>query len=90
MYDHTFSKLANHQIKHQVKHKVGCQPGDYIWTLYSSSGACVGMFWLTCSLYHPRGGAWASANFKHGMYYLQLGPTWILCTYILHIRLPHI
>ena len=29
MYDHTFSKLANHQIRHQATHvhKVGCQAG---------------------------------------------------------------
>ena len=25
MYKHTFSKLANHQIRHQVTHKVDCQ-----------------------------------------------------------------
>ena len=30
MYDHTFSKLANHQIKREATHKVGCQPGDCI------------------------------------------------------------
>ena len=28
MYDYTFSKLANHQIRHQATQKVGCQPGD--------------------------------------------------------------
>ena len=37
-YDHTFSKLANHQIRHQATHKMGCQPSDYIWSLQSSSG----------------------------------------------------
>ena len=50
-----FSKLANHQIKHQVTQKVGCQPGDCIWSLYSSSGVCVGMYGLTHSLYHLQG-----------------------------------
>ena len=30
MYDHTFSNLANHQIRHQGTHKVDCQPGDCI------------------------------------------------------------
>ena len=33
MYDHTFSKLAKHQIRHQATHTVGCQPGDCIWSL---------------------------------------------------------
>ena len=48
-----FSKFANHQIKHQATHKVGCQPGDCIWSLESSSGVCVGIYGLTYSLYHP-------------------------------------
>ena len=55
MYDHTFSKLANHQIRHQATNKVGCQPGDCIWPLQSSSGVCVGMYGLIYSLYHPQG-----------------------------------
>ena len=33
MYDHAFSKLANHQIRHKATQKVGCQPGDCIWSL---------------------------------------------------------
>ena len=33
MYEHTLSKLANHQIRHQATFKVGCQPGDCIWSL---------------------------------------------------------
>ena len=28
-----FYKLANHHIRHQAIHKVGCQPGDCIWSL---------------------------------------------------------
>ena len=55
MHDHTSSKLANHQIRHQATHKVGCRPGDCIWSLQSSSGVCTGMKELTYSLYHPRG-----------------------------------
>ena len=55
MYDLTFSELANHQIRHQATHKVGCQPGDCVLSLWSSSGVCVGMYGLTHSLYHPRG-----------------------------------
>ena len=57
MYDHTFSKLTNHQIRHQATHKVGCQPGDCIWSLYCSSGVCVGMYGLAYmySLYYPHG-----------------------------------
>ena len=27
---------------YQATHKVGCQPGDYIWSFQSSSGDCVG------------------------------------------------
>ena len=37
MYDHAFSKLVNHKIKHQATHKVGCQPGDCIWSFKFSS-----------------------------------------------------
>ena len=37
MYDHTYSTLANHQIKHQATHKVGCQPGDCIWSILTLS-----------------------------------------------------
>ena len=52
-----FLKLANHQIRHQATHKVGCQPGDCIWSLYFSAGVWVGtyMYGLTYSLYHPQG-----------------------------------
>ena len=32
MYDHTFSKLANNQIRHYSTQKMGCQPGDCIWS----------------------------------------------------------
>ena len=53
MFDHTFSELANHQIKHQATHKVGYQPGDCIWSLQSSSGVCVSTYGY--SLYHPGG-----------------------------------
>ena len=57
MYDHTFN--LNLQITRlDIRpHRVGCQPGDCIWSLQSSSGVCVGMFGLTYSLnfYHPRG-----------------------------------
>ena len=45
MCDHIFSKLANHQISHQATHKLGCQPGDCIWSLLSYSGfvwVCMG------------------------------------------------
>ena len=56
MYDHTFYKLANAQIRHKATHRVGCQPGDSIWLLQSSSWVCVGIYGLTYSLYHPRGG----------------------------------
>ena len=55
MYDHTFSKLANHQIRHQATLEVGCQPGDCIWSLQFSSGVCMGMYGLTYPLYHPPG-----------------------------------
>ena len=52
MYDHTFYKLANQQIRHQATHRVGCQPIDfaYIWSLQSSSGNCVGIYGLTYSV----------------------------------------
>ena len=39
----------------QVTHKVACQPGDCVWSLYCSSGVCVGMYGLAYSLYHPEG-----------------------------------
>ena len=38
MYDHNFPKLANHQTRHQATHKVGCQPGDCIWSLNLPQG----------------------------------------------------
>ena len=31
MYDHTSSKIANHQIRRQAIHKIGCQYGDCIY-----------------------------------------------------------
>ena len=55
MCDHTFSELANYQLRHLATHKVGCQSGDCIWSLRFSSGVCVGTYGLTYSLYHPRG-----------------------------------
>ena len=65
MYDHTFSRLANHQVRHQATHKVGCHPGDCIWSLKSFSGVCVGMYGLTCSVYHPRGAKISLFNSEH-------------------------
>ena len=50
-----FSKLVNHQTRHQATHKMGCQPGDCIWSLQSSSGVCMGMYELKYSHYHPWG-----------------------------------
>ena len=41
-HDHTFAKLAYHQIRHQATHKDGYQPDDCIWSLYSSSRVCMG------------------------------------------------
>ena len=38
IYDHTFSKLTNHQIRNQATHKVGCQPGDCILHFSLSTG----------------------------------------------------
>ena len=65
MYDHTFAKLANHQIRHQAtRDKVGCQPVDCIWSLQSSSRFCVGVYGLTYSLYHPWGAVWRELDQK--------------------------
>ena len=47
MYDHNFSKPANHPTRLQPTHKVGCRPGDCIWPFQSSSGVCVAMYELT-------------------------------------------
>ena len=49
-HDHTFPKFINHQIRLQATHKVSCQPGDCIWSLYSSSGVCVDTYGLTYPL----------------------------------------
>ena len=62
MYDHTFSKLANHQIRHQDTHKQGCQSGDCIWSLEPSSGVCVGMYGLTYFITHEGNHTIASLN----------------------------
>ena len=45
MYGHSVSKLANHQIRHQATHKVGCQPGDCMFTLIFLWGLC-GHVWV--------------------------------------------
>ena len=45
MYDHAFSKFANHQIRDQATHKVGCQHGDCLWSLMLLRGfmwVCMG------------------------------------------------
>ena len=56
MYDHTFYKLANQQIRHQATHKVGCQPGDFAYGHFqASSRVCVGIHGLTYSFHHLRG-----------------------------------
>ena len=62
MYDHPFSKLANHQIRHQATHKVGCQPGACIWSLQYSSGVCLGMYGLTYSRITPEGTVYVLLN----------------------------
>ena len=56
MYDHTFSKLANHQSRHQATHKVGCQPGDCIIMATSIflKGLCR-YVWVNMLIYHSRG-----------------------------------
>ena len=36
-------------------YQIGCQPGDCIWSLKSSSGVCECMYLLRYSLYHSRG-----------------------------------
>ena len=53
MYDHTFSKIGNHQSGIRPHIKVGWQPGDCIWSPQFSSGVCVGIYGITYSLYHP-------------------------------------
>ena len=55
MYDHTLSKLANHQIRHQATHKVGCQLGDFIWSFQSSLGVYMGMYGKHIHFIIPRG-----------------------------------
>ena len=57
-HNHTFSMLANRQIRHLATSKVGYQPDDCGWWLKSSSGVCVRIacaHGLTYSLYHPEG-----------------------------------
>ena len=44
MYDHTFAKFSNRQIRHEATHKVNCEPGDCIWSLQSSSAQ--GFVWV--------------------------------------------
>ena len=45
--------FADHQIRHRAACKMGSQPGDCRWPLYSDSGVCVGIYGLTYSLYNP-------------------------------------
>ena len=42
--------------------KVGCQPGDCIWSLQFSSGVCVGIYGITYSLYHPQGSLFITSS----------------------------
>ena len=58
MYDHTLSKLANHQIRCQATHKVSCQSGDlHMVTLIFLRGLC-GYVWINIlTLSPPRVGA---------------------------------
>ena len=50
-----FSVLTNHPIRHQARSKSGLSAWWLKVAIYSSSGICVGMHMLTCSLYHPKG-----------------------------------
>ena len=50
MYDHTFSKLANHQIIHQATHKVGCQPGGLRVVTSVFLRVLCGYVWVTDGL----------------------------------------
>ena len=76
MYDHPFSKLANHQIRHYATPKVGCQPCDCIWSLQFSSGFFVGMYELTYALYHPRGAQWHEVH-CYDLDVLGSNPSWV-------------
>ena len=50
----TFSKLADHQIRHHWgRTHLGCQPGDYLWSLHSFSGVCVGIDTNQLHDFHP-------------------------------------
>ena len=41
MYGDTCSELANHQIRLQATHKVGCPPGDCIWSPWGIVWVCM-------------------------------------------------
>ena len=53
MYDHTFSKFANHHIRHQATHEVGCQQrGLHMVTLVFLRDLC-GYVWVSMLTLSP-------------------------------------
>ena len=66
MYDHTFYKLANHEIDHQATHKVCCQPSDFlhfslplgfVWVCIGLSGWFVNVYYFFAKSSHIGGEA---------------------------------
>ena len=46
MYDYTFSKLANHQIRHHATYKVDGQPGDCMYSRFTLPQGLCGYVWV--------------------------------------------
>ena len=44
MYNHTFYKIANQQIRHHATHKVGCRPVDLAYGYFNLPPGCVMAF----------------------------------------------
>ena len=50
---HPSTLEAKHHIRHLAPTWSGLSPGHCTWPLLSSSGASVGIYELTSTLYHP-------------------------------------
>ena len=67
IYDHTFSMLADHQIRHKATHKMGCQLGDCTWLFNLPWGLC--------------GCVWVNTHFMDSLYELHgSAQRWVNCT----------
>ena len=74
MYDHTYSDLANNQIRYQATQKVGCQHGDCMRSPIFLRALC-GYVWVDILTLSPPMGAiqmdtWAIIKERQPHFYI--------------------